>query len=210
MITVTPKELSLALTAGKEERLEVALRAAEILRETLRPRTAVRIFLLCGNRIDGTQIELQGCDIAAHLQGCHSVALLAATVGAEVDDAIERLKACDLALAHAVDYGAAIAVEKLCDNTENLLRKQVKADGNALTPRFSCGYGDFPLCQQTQLLGLLAAFKTVGIAEGGDFTMYPSKSVTAVMGIGKGVSGIKFDCKNCRYNTVCQHKLCAR
>lgn len=204
------RALSLLLSDGKSDSLDIAVQAAQVLEKTARPRSVARIFRLYGYKIVGSEFVFSGEDVRSHLSGCHSVALLAVTLGKAVDDEIERLKSRDLALAHAVDAGGGLLAEQVCDEAETSLRARVERDGDRLTPRFSCGYGDFPLSAQSGILGLVAAFKTVGIVLNDDYMMYPSKSVTAVMGIGKTVFGMRFDCANCRFNGVCQHKLCAR
>ena len=49
-------------------------------------------------------------------------------------------------------------------------------------PRFSPGYGDFPLECQGMLLEALEAGKRIGIKLTDSLLMMPSKSVSAVMG----------------------------
>lgn len=204
------KQLSLFLSCGKSEESAVCGEACRLLKGALAPRAAARFFALEGARLKGTEVVLSGNDIARHLSGCDGLWLMAATVGAEADALIERLKTHSLALYHAADTAASLAVETLCDEVEQKLREQAQAEGKALTPRFSCGYGDFPLTQQTALLGLLDAFKTAGITLGADLSLHPFKSVTAVMGVGESAEGTPFHCSDCRFNGVCSHKLCAR
>ena len=62
------------------------------------------------------------------------------------------------------------------------LRRAGEAEGWHLRPRFSPGYGDFPLSCQRELLTLLRAPETIGLTAGESMLLLPTKSVTAVMG----------------------------
>lgn len=64
-----------------------------------------------------------------------------------------------------------------------------------LRPRFSPGYGDFPLDCQQRLLDSLEAGKRIGIKLTDSLLMMPSKSVTAVMGVSK--KPYRCDVKGC-------------
>lgn len=202
--------VSRLLTDGKESYLPIAERAVELLEKTARPRVVRNRFELCGDKIVGTNITLFGKDIKRHLKDCREVWLIAVTVGNEADDEIKRLFAVDLALAHAFDTAASLKADALCDETEREIRAETNKEGKALTPRFSCGYGDFPLSVQPDILFALDAAKRAGITVNADCTMRPFKSVTAVMGVCERFGGKAFDCNDCRFKAVCSHKLCAR
>ena len=80
---------------------------------------------------------------------------------------------------------AAAMIEEYCDQVCSALKEEYEARGEYLRPRFSPGYGDFPLECQPALLGALEAGKRIGIKLTDSLLMMPSKSVTAVMGISK-------------------------
>ena len=63
------------------------------------------------------------------------------------------------------------------------MREEYERKGLYLRPRFSPGYGDFPLSCQEGLLNGLQAGKRIGITLTEGSLMMPSKSVTAVIGI---------------------------
>ena len=88
-----------------------------------------------------------------------------------------------MARAVVMQAAAAALIEEVCDRNFESWRKEYEEKGLYLRPRFSPGYGDFPLSVQKDLLGGLEAGKRLGITltEGG--LMMPSKSVTAVIGI---------------------------
>ncbi len=209
-MSYSAKDLSRILTDGKKDDLVIAETAFALVEKTAKPRTVRRRFGLMGDKIVGTEITLSGEDVKRHLNGCKEVWLIAATVGNEVDNEIKRLSASDLALAHAFDMASSLKADSLCDESEREIREEMKREGKSATPRFSCGYGDFPLSVQPKILFALDASKSAGITVSADFTMRPFKSVTAILGVCEKFEGKAFECGDCRFKSVCSHKLCAR
>ena len=72
------------------------------------------------------------------------------------------------------------------DETEGEISKEL-APGESLVSRYSPGYGDFPLAAQRTLLGLLDASRQVGVSLTDSLLMVPSKSVSAIIGVKKGL-----------------------
>jgi len=92
-----------------------------------------------------------------------------------------------------LDSVATAMIEEFCDYVNDIL-----GENRSLRPRFSCGYGDFDIKHQKDIINILDASKYVGITLTDSLLMLPTKSVTAVMGISKNdnkciVSG----CENC-------------
>ena len=85
---------------------------------------------------------------------------------------------------------AAAMLEDYCDRINEEIRENYEKQGYYLRPRFSPGYGDFPLDCQPALLAGLDAGKRIGITLTDSLLMAPSKSVTAVM----GVASVRSDC----------------
>ena len=128
-------------------------------------------------------ITFAGKDLARHLKGCSSLLLFAATLGAEADRMArtERVRAMTRgAIVHAA--GAAM-IEQFCDDTQDALAKEYEKKGLFLRPRYSPGYGDLALEQQSVFFRLLDLEKRLGLSLNEHYTMAPSKSVTAVIGI---------------------------
>ena len=128
-------------------------------------------------------IALRGT-LARHLEGCHAAYLACGTIGAEFDALQRRVSAVSGTDALAVQAAGAALVEKLMDEVEDAIRGKLE-DGEILLPRYSPGYGDFPLSAQRELLGLLDAPRRVGVSLTDSFLMIPSKSVSAVIGVKK-------------------------
>ncbi|MBM6924791.1 Vitamin B12 dependent methionine synthase activation subunit [Pseudoflavonifractor phocaeensis] len=125
--------------------------------------------------------EIQSQKLATHLEGCTSALLFAATLGVEVDRLIARSAAGRVAQA-AVDQAAAAAlIEAVCDDACHQLAGRYP--GQYLRPRFSPGYGDFPLSAQPELLARLDAPRKIGLTATSAHLLAPVKSVTAVIGV---------------------------
>ena len=108
---------------------------------------------------------------------------------------VVKIKAVDSYLVQVTRYGAARDVpyavfvydavgsalaESVCDEAEKMIKRNSKC-----RPRFSPGYGDFPLSVQRDVLSLVNAERLVGITLTDTNLMLPQKSITAVVGISK-------------------------
>lgn len=127
----------------------------------------------------------------AHLAGCTSAMLLAATLGAQADRLIRRAEASDMPRAMALHACAAARVEAYCDGVQ-------AAIPGANRPRFSPGYADFPLAAQRPLLALCDAGRRIGLYLTDACMLAPAKSITAVIGIGPAIEGCPtHKCQRC-------------
>ena len=74
-------------------------------------------------------------------------------------------------------------IEALCDQfCADMARKQ-GSTGKSLRPRFSPGYGDFPLEAQKDIFTVLGCDRRIGLTLNNSLIMSPTKSVTAIIGI---------------------------
>lgn len=159
-----------------------------MLGEVCEPRYVVREFPL---KMPGDGVIETDCfrtvsrNLEKNLKDCHKLLVFAATLGIGVDHLIRRYNRLDMSRTVALQAGAAAVLEEYCDQVCRKLREDYERQGFYLRPRFSPGYGDFPLDCQPQILHGLEAGKRVGITLTEGFLMMPTKSVTAVMGVGK-------------------------
>ena len=122
-------------------------------------------------------------DLAKNLSGCKSAFVFAATVGIEIDRLIARYSATSPAKALIFDGIGAERIESLC-NVFCAEMAQIKArEACFLRPRFSAGYGDFPIEAQKDIFRLLDCPKNLGVTLLDSMLMSPTKSVTAIMGV---------------------------
>lgn len=158
-------------------------RACALLLETAAPKGVWQRFSLTRSvdKLAFAGLETASQALAAHLEGCDEVYLLAATLGIGVDRLLERLAVTDVSLAVMVQACAAALLESRCDEYQERIAAQ--AGGLYLRPRFSPGYGDFPLACQPALLSALEAGKRIGLTVTGANMLSPTKSVTAVIGL---------------------------
>ena len=155
------------------------------MEQAAQPRTASRIFPLSfpgGDRLALGPLAVESAALGKNLAGCEEVILFAATLGVGVDRLIARSGAGRVSDAAVYQAAGAALIEEVCDQAWEELRRAGEAEGWHLRPRFSPGYGDFPLSCQRELLALLRAPETIGLTAGESMLLLPTKSVTAVMG----------------------------
>lgn len=138
--------------------------------------------------VDGAR---QSRGLNARLCGCDEVILFAASVGLGIDRLMEKYAKLSPVKALLFQAIGAERIESLCE----ALCGYFKAEYGETTARFSAGYGDFPLSAQKDIFRLLDCPKKLGVSLTDSLLMTPTKSVTAVVGIGK--SGEELGCKAC-------------
>lgn len=169
---------------------------------TARPKHVARLFGYEDGRLSGTGFVAEGNDIRRHLEGCDRVILFAATLGAETDRMTEKLFASSSQRAVIFDSAASCAIESYCDEACEALQTKY----GPLTPRFSCGYGDFPLSAQRRICALLRSDTTIGLCVDAGGSLVPRKSVTALIGIKK--DGKPFPFSKAAKCAACTAKNC--
>ena len=120
--------------------------------------------------------------LAQNLRQCDRIVLFAATIGIGPDMLIRKYNLLSPAKAVICQAIGSAAVEEICDRFCHEVRETY---GNT-APRFSPGYGDFPLSVQTAVFETLEPQREIGVTLGKNLLMSPSKSVTAIIGIRKG------------------------
>ncbi|MEE9911353.1 MAG: methionine synthase [Deltaproteobacteria bacterium] len=139
---------------------------------------------------DGRTIRLAGGlsfeseKLAAFLGQCREAALMGATAGSAIMDAIrEKTSAGNLTTAVVYDATASEMADAALDWMMAYINRQLRREGKQLLPRrFSAGYSDFALTNQKALHQILQLEK-FGVTLTPNFLLIPEKSVTAVTGI---------------------------
>lgn len=141
-----------------------------------------------------------------NLGGCGEVILFTATIGIETDRFIGKYSGVSPARAVIAQAAGAAAIEEWCDIFCSRLAERELKNGNYLRPRFSPGYGDFPLESQKQIFKVLDCSRKIGVTLTDSCLMLPSKSVSAVIGLSKTNSGCTHSgCEVCK-NTECKFR----
>lgn len=128
-------------------------------------------------------IQIQGRIVQRHLQSATKIAVLAVTVGEEIEQAVTNHFKQN-AYTHSVllDAAATTAVEMAADAMEKSIKQTARAKGYQTVMRFSPGYGDWDIKFQPEMLHLTGAHK-IGISLTDSMMLIPRKSVTAIIGL---------------------------
>ena len=121
---------------------------------------------------------------------------------------VRRASIRSAAEASIYQAAGAAAIEAFLDDANAKLETEYKARGLFLRPRFSPGYGDLKLDHQKDWFRLLDITKQIGIELTDSLLMVPTKSVTAIIGIGidpnrKGCPGCH-GCAGCNRHDTCE------
>ncbi len=138
--------------------------------------------------------SLESQKLAKNLEKCDKAIIFAATIGVGIDRLIAKYSKLSPARALILEAIGSERIEALCD--------AFSSDFGAPT-RFSPGYGDLGLEAQKTLFSLLEPIK-IGLSLNDSLIMSPSKSVTAIMGIGKKPTRNK-KCSLCE-KTDCEYR----
>lgn len=189
----------------------------EVLQELFRvikPRNLYQIFAC---KVQGDEIRLQNeaqmdevvfhsKKLADNLAQCSKVILLAATLGIEADKLLQRYEIMNMAKASIAQACGAACIEAYCNLLQEQIRGQALTEGFYLRPRFSPGYGDLPLETQKMIFDCLQCTKRLGLTLTDSLLMYPTKSVTAFIGMTKNKQGCHIaKCSTCE-NTGCEFR----
>jgi len=157
--------------------------------EILKPQSVYESFELesVSPLIQFADVKINSEDLGRNLSGCTKVALLAATIGPQVDAAIRRQQSVNPAKAAVMQAAGAMYIEKFVDLVNDEIKKSVcdSAAGKDIVckPRFSPGFGDVSLEVQKDFFRLLPCAR-IGITLMDSLIMSPEKSVTAFVGSG--------------------------
>lgn len=133
--------------------------------------------------LKGSILSFPGRDINRHLQQSVRCAVMAVTLGLEVDKRIAFYSKINLSKGIVMDACASAVVEALCEEVESKIGAQAAQEGLYIISRYSPGYGDFPLELQHEISSALDAYRKIGLSVTENSLLIPRKSVTAVIGL---------------------------
>lgn len=128
--------------------------------------------------------RIQSASLERNLRGCDRIILFAATLGLPLDRLIARHGALSPAKGLLLQAIGTERIEALCDAFCESRRLEAQAMGLRTAPRFSPGYGDLPLGLQRDIFRVLDCSRQIGLTLNDSLLMSPSKSVTAILGLG--------------------------
>ncbi|MCD8084220.1 MAG: Vitamin B12 dependent methionine synthase activation subunit [Clostridiales bacterium] len=158
------------------------------------------------HEIDMGCLKTQSRSLERNLRDCERVLLFAATLGSQVDVLLHRYTILQVSKAVVMQAASVAMLEDFCDRKNEETRESCRAEGWHLRPRFSPGYGDFPLDCQRGIASALELNKRIGITLTDSLLMAPSKSVTAVIGVSRVAQGCSIQgCEVCA-KTDCAYR----
>lgn len=108
----------------------------------------------------------------------------------------ELMSEGDLMKGYVVDVVGSEIVEKAMDKIQNILEADMKKKGLGITDRYSPGYCDWQVSEQQKLFSLFPNnFCNIRLSE--TSLMYPIKSVSGIIGIGKNAEKKGYTCDFC-------------
>ena len=134
---------------------------------------------LADERLDLGYFKTDSKALKRNLNGAEKAILFAATVGLEVERAVNKYAVLSPTAALIADAVGTERIEALCD----LACAHFKTLYGELRPRFSPGYGDLSLKVQKDLFSALDCPRSIGLTLNESLLMSPQKSVTAIVGI---------------------------
>lgn len=143
--------------------------------------------------------ELTSPKLAKVMREATHMLCFIATLGRSVDEKINsRMGGRRYSEGYILDAMGSVAVECLVERFHRHMEDKYTADGKSVTLRFSPGYCDWPLIEQSKLFDLVDAGR-IGVELSDSCLMSPRKSVSGVFGICDGVRPLPpFNpCKSC-------------
>ena len=159
------------------------------------------------NKILTNNLELfnPGRIIIDQLQNVTDLAVFIATLGDKFDLYVRSNKQIDLLRAYIIDTIGSLMVEKAVDLLELQINDLALTRKEKCSNRFSPGYCQWDVEEQRQLFNLLPAeFNWVTLQP--SFLMTPLKSVSGIIGLGKNVKKVEYQCAICQMTTCFRHK----
>lgn len=173
-----------------------------LMRECLKEAETALSFKVCYAKFplkkEADGIDLGFCktsskSLAVNLQNCSSFILFAATLGVGMDRLIAKYNLLSPTKALLFQAIGAERIESLCDE----FNKEITEKYKNTRPRFSAGYGDFPLEAQREIFSALGCAKKIGVTLNESLLMSPSKSVTGIIGIADCEQNTRVGCQRC-------------
>ena len=168
---------------------ELLEKAAREMADIMKPQSVFEVFDLTvvstGSttvRLSFADVTLQSQDLGRNLAGCSKVALLAATLGPQVDALIRKNSSLNPVYASILQATGAMYIEEVVDFVNDEIKKIAGSQGLKTKPRYSPGFGDVPLEVQKDFFRLLPCTR-IGLTLMDTLIMAPEKSVTAFVGL---------------------------
>lgn len=132
------------------------------------------------------------------IRKAEKAALFVCTAGEGVSKwSKELMSEGDLMKGYVVDVVGSEIVDKAMDKIQNILESGMKKNGLGITDRYSPGYCDWEVSEQHKLFSFFPDnYCNIRLSE--TSLMYPIKSVSGIIGIGKNAEKKGYTCDFCK------------
>lgn len=159
--------------------------------------------------VDGIEFEI-GKTVAKEYRNSENFAMFICTAGREISLRSQELLTGETpVLGYVFDILGSMIVETATDQVQNEIRKIANDMGMAITNRYSPGYCKWSVADQHKLFSFFPA-NCCGISLTDSALMYPIKSVSGIIGLGKAVEFREYTCDLCSqldcFHRAHQHK----
>ncbi len=138
-----------------------------------------------------------GKTIARELRDSEMVAFFICTAGKSISDEAQNLLMSDNpVLGYVFDVLGSVTVETATDKIHQKINEMIATEGQISTNRYSPGYCQWSVADQHKLFSFFPD-KCCGISLTHSALMYPIKSVSGIIGIGKKVKFREYTCDLC-------------
>jgi len=143
-----------------------------------------------------------GKTICNELKGVQRVAFFVSTAGITISEKpSDLLPGNDPVLGYVYDILGSIIAESATDRMQLFVKKEAELNSDLITNRYSPGYCQWHVSEQHKLFSLIQE-NTCGVTLADSALMHPIKSISGIIGIGKGVKFREYEC------TLCTSKDC--
>ena len=154
--------------------------------------------------VDGIEFGI-GKTVAKELRDSSSVVFFICTAGERISRCSqEMLKGENPVLGYVLDVLGSMIVEAATDELQKEIKHMANKEGYSITNRYSPGYCKWSVADQHQLFSFFPV-NCCGIKLTDSALMYPIKSVSGIIGIGKEVKFRQYTCDLCN-QADCIHK----
>lgn len=202
----TPQEMDERLI---EEVLEQTIQACSpkhMLQRCLCTLEGTEIFLYKKEEPEKLLVHVESKHLADNLAQCKEVIMFACTLGVEADSLLRKYELTNMAKASISQACFAAIIEAYANKVQESLRTELEAEGLYLRPRFSPGYGDLKLETQIDFFKGMDVTKRLGVTLTDTLLMFPTKSITAYIGLTRNPLSCHINkCKTC-LNKGCEFR----
>lgn len=151
------------------------------------------------NTVDFGFGSVKSNSLSSHLAYCKDAVIFASTIGLEIDRLIFKYGKISPLKSLILNAFGTERIESLCDCFYDFIKDESNKQNIKTKSRFSAGYGDFPLSFQKDIFSVLKPENKIMLTLNDSLIMSPSKSVTAVIGLGNSEGKLN-SCDSCEKN----------